>query len=284
MSFAQVWNEEIYKKYLAEGRGQGEGINYIPWLQVYKFRTKTGRTREPGWTTGRPHHLFSFLEQKLFLILDWSDIVIDIQEQYPMFDYELAQEIAKELNWEYPVNRKSKFPYILTTDFLVYYKENGEVKKIALAVKHSSALKECDKSKESDEKDVLARLELEYRYWNLKKIEWKLVTEKHVPDILIYNLKLILGDLRLEATKKDSVEKLQSIIPEVKEYFARFQGSEKPIHSITDQLDSRLNLKDGTAFRVFKHLVASREITVDLNTVQLDESPTMELVKQVIFN
>lgn len=278
------WSEKKYEKYLKAGRGQGLGGNYLPWILVYKFHPETGRTRIRGWTVDREHHLLSFLEQKFLLLLDWSDIVFDIQEQYPMLDYELAQRIANELNWKYPINSKSNFPYILTTDFLVSYKKNGKEEKIAIAIKPSSALKEWDKSCDPDEKDVLSRLELEYRYWELKQIEWKLVTERQLPEVLTYNLNLIHGDLRLEATTQNSIEELQLCIPEVKEYFNKFENCEKPIHSITDYLDGTLKLQEGTAFRIFKHLIARKEIIVDLETVQLDENPSMTLVKQVIFN
>ncbi|MBW4579642.1 MAG: TnsA endonuclease N-terminal domain-containing protein [Tildeniella nuda ZEHNDER 1965/U140] len=278
------WSEKKYEKYLKEGRGDGCGKQYIPWIQVYKFHPKTGRTRIPGWTTGREHHLLSFLEQKFFLLLDWSDIVFDIQEQFPMLDYELAQKIAKELNWKYPINSRSNFPYILTTDFLVSYKENGREKKIAIAIKPSSALKKWDKSCQPDEKNVLSRLELEYRYWELKKIEWKLVTERQLPEVLTYNLNFIHGDLHLEATTQNSIEELQIAVPTVKEHFAKFQGCEKSIYSITDYLDRTLKLQEGTAFRIFKHLIACKKIIVNLETFQLDENPSMTLVKQVVFS
>lgn len=33
----RVWNENQYRKYLAEGRGQGVLDDYKPWVQIQDF-------------------------------------------------------------------------------------------------------------------------------------------------------------------------------------------------------------------------------------------------------
>ncbi|MDT3705057.1 MAG: hypothetical protein ROZ36_19185 [Thermincola sp.] len=34
------WNQGVYEKYLREGRGQGEGPGYTPWIRVQDFASK----------------------------------------------------------------------------------------------------------------------------------------------------------------------------------------------------------------------------------------------------
>lgn len=75
----RIWNEAKYRKYLAEGRGQGELMEYKPWVQVQDFPSKGIVSRVKGRTTGRIHHLMSNLELRYFLLLDWSEKTMDIR-------------------------------------------------------------------------------------------------------------------------------------------------------------------------------------------------------------
>lgn len=77
------WTQAKYERYLKEDRGQGEGKNYVPWIKIQDFPSVGRSHRIPGWKTGRVHHLFSDQEKRTFFIFEWSDIVIDIREQYP---------------------------------------------------------------------------------------------------------------------------------------------------------------------------------------------------------
>lgn len=83
----RVWNESAYRKHLRAGRGQGIGASYIPWILVQDFSSKGMAARVQGAKTGRAHHLMSNLETNFFFILDWSDDVLDIREQYPLLGF-----------------------------------------------------------------------------------------------------------------------------------------------------------------------------------------------------
>ena len=62
-------------------------------------------------------------ELRFFYLLEWSDAVRDIKEQYPLLDLDLAFCIADEMGIEYPINSKSMTPYVLTTDFMLTVKQ-----------------------------------------------------------------------------------------------------------------------------------------------------------------
>jgi hypothetical protein len=113
----RTWNQSIYNKYLGEGRGQGIGADYNPWIHVQDFPSLGMVSRVSGTSTERIHHLMSNLELSLFYLLDWSDDVLDIREQYPLLDLTQAVKIAEKANIKYPYDPKSGFPYVLTSDF-----------------------------------------------------------------------------------------------------------------------------------------------------------------------
>jgi len=69
----RVWNHSTYSRYLREGRGQGAGADYDPWIHIQDFPSLGMVSRVSGTTTGRIHHLMSNLELSLFYLLDWSD-------------------------------------------------------------------------------------------------------------------------------------------------------------------------------------------------------------------
>lgn len=87
----RIWNENQYRKYLAEGRGQGLLADYKPWIQIQDFPSQGIVSRVKGRKTGRVHHLMSNLELEYFYLLDWSEKTQDIKEQYPLEDLTTAK-------------------------------------------------------------------------------------------------------------------------------------------------------------------------------------------------
>ena len=109
------WTQAKFERYLKEGRGQGTGKDYVPWLKIQDFPSQGRSHRIPGWKTNRVHHLLSDLEKRTFYLFEWSDAVIDIREQYPLLDLDLAMRIADEMNIKYPEEPEHQAPYVLTT-------------------------------------------------------------------------------------------------------------------------------------------------------------------------
>ncbi len=264
------WNQKKYEQYLKEGRGQGTGKNYIPWIKVQNFPSEAGSKRVPGWKTGRLHHLFSEHERKVHKLLDWNDTVIDIREQFPLLDLDLARHIATHLGIRYPKDTKSGFPYILTTDFMVTLRENGRESNIALQVKPSAQLKN---------KRVLEKFQLERLYYAEQGIEWGIITEKHIPPIRIKNIEYVYSDYWLEATQQKTVEELRAISSILKR---RLQKNDLKIKQITTSLDKELNLYSGTSLYIFKHLVARKEILMDMDNTKIYLDPSTQAILKIV--
>lgn len=113
--FKGLTQSQINKR-IKEGRGQGSGADYSPFIFTHEVSSQGRVHRLFGFKTKRIHHLLSDLELAIFLILDWSPDVIDIREQFPM-NVKDTVRIAHEAglpHWKYNgVNQ------VLTTDFVV---------------------------------------------------------------------------------------------------------------------------------------------------------------------
>ena len=90
-------------------------------------------SRVKGKTTGRIHHLLSNQELWYFYLLDWSEKAMDIREQFPLLELEEAIKIADSLGIRYPYDKKSGFPYVLTSDFLITTGQETIARSVKLA-------------------------------------------------------------------------------------------------------------------------------------------------------
>ena len=69
---------------ISEGRGQGAGANYKPWLLVHQERSDCTSLRYYLPLTGRVHHLLTRANINYFFDLSYDDTVTDIREYYAL--------------------------------------------------------------------------------------------------------------------------------------------------------------------------------------------------------
>src|SRR5690606_3193435 len=111
------FTEAKVRKYIAEGRGSGDGASYKPWLTVNDLPSR-GRCHRPfGIKTGRTHHLLSDGEWKSFIRFEFDSSVLDIREQFPL-DRHQTMQVARDLGYKHPITTDGT-PYVLTIDFLL---------------------------------------------------------------------------------------------------------------------------------------------------------------------
>ena len=60
-----------FQRWIKDGRGQGKGRHYKPWLTVRDVPSQGRAHRIFGFKSQRTHHLFSDLELAAFFILEW---------------------------------------------------------------------------------------------------------------------------------------------------------------------------------------------------------------------
>jgi len=248
-----LWSEATFNKFLKEGRGQGRGEEYKPWITIHDFPSQGRSHRALGWKARRIQHFMSDHEMRYLYLLDWSDSVTDIREQFPLIEHDITQEIAKDMGVKHPTDTASGFPYILTTDFLISIYIDGKTVDIARTVKPA---------KELESTRVIEKFEIERRYWIAKGVDWGIVTEHEIPRILAANINVIHSAYRLEATPEMDIPNLLLLAKTLKN---RLQTSHGSISGVTTKLDEEMNLSGGTSLAVFKHLVARKEVLLDMS-------------------
>lgn len=218
----------------------GEGKDYKPWILVQDFSSQGTVSRVSGYKSGRVHHFLSQNELYYFYILEWSDSVLDIREQYPLHDVNLAMKLAKEAGIKYPCDRKSGFPYVLTCDFMITTKDGLK----ARTIKHSQEL---------DDKRTLEKLEVERRYWESLCIDWAIVTEN---EISVKKAKFV--EWIYSANQIPSYLKDEKIIDTV---IKKFENTS--IHNIASETENQFCLEAGSGILIIKYLFLKKLLSFD---------------------
>ena len=244
----RVWNSTTYNRYVHEGRGQGVGADYKPWIVIQDFASKGMVSRVAGTTTGRVHHLMSNLEMQLFYLLDWSDNVIDIREQYPLSDLPEVINIAEREHIRYPYDPKSGFPYVMTSDFYVETPEGESV----LSVKPSSELGKLR---------VREKLEIERRYWTARGMAWGIVTEHEINRTKATNIEWL-------AQAKDlcTFGLLESTQCACIGYFlVNYHDDQSSLPRLLTDIEQAFDLVSGMGLNIFKYLAYWKRIDFNAN-------------------
>ena len=264
------WTQAKFEQYVKEGRGKGRGKNYKPWITIQDFPSVGRASRSPGWKSERIHHLMSNWEWRLFYIFEWSQEVQDIREQYPLLDLDLAMEIAKEMGIKYPVNTQSNTPYVLTTDFMLTVKRGKKPIQIARTFKMTEDL---------SNKRTIEKLELERRYWKKQNIDWAIITEQEISEIFTSNIEWIYPAYHWKLPEMQNNENYYYFCNILKE---RLNNKKFKISTIAATLDNDMDLEIGTSLSLFKHLVAKKEIIIDMFEPKIAEHRAVYIVKEVI--
>jgi len=239
---------------IKKGRGQGRGKDYVPWLRVQDGPSISNLVRCLGWKTDRVHHFLSKLEYQYFCILDWSPAILDIREQYPLLPIEHTLEIADRLRIKHPTHPKTKYPIVMTSDFLVDVMGDGRRVQKVRTVKPSNKL---------DSKRVIEKFEIERTYWTEQGIDWGIVTEHevHKHNMLARNVDILRNAWRrdrLPELSHDTLLSLEDVLYGELTY-REFNAVKAGFFA-----DKKLGIKPGSSLAVLKHLIARKVWKVDM--------------------
>lgn len=219
---------------------------------MHDFPSNGFISRAPGWKSNRVYHFMSTIELKYFYILEWSRAVTDIIEQFPL-ELEETIKIAEELGIKHPRDNKSAFPIVLTTDFFITAIIDGKEVYFARTIKPEKYLENTR---------TIEKYQIEWKYWRNRDISWKIVTEKDIPKNFAENVEWIHSEYRLDSTMEHSISEQRDICELLKKRLTIADGQ---INKVTMSLDVELNLESGTSLGLFKHLLANKEIVMDMN-------------------
>ena len=172
-------------------------------------------------------------EDRYFCLLEWADSIVDIQEQYPL-DIKVTQEIARKIGVKHPIGEED-FPIVLTTDFRIFMRKGHKVIEIARTIKE---VLELEKTR------ILEKLEIERIYWDMKGVDWGIVTEKDIPRPLARNIQSLHEDYWLDTVEEADTARLLSLAELLKD---RLRSSKGTFLTATKNFDVEMNLNVGTS-------------------------------------
>lgn len=243
-----AWNSRRYHRLLDEGRGQGSLSDYKPWITIHDLASKGISSRTPGRTTGRIHHTLSNLETAFLYILDASDKALDIREQYPLLPVTDTVRIAESAGIRHPRDNVSKYPYVMTTDFLI-------------TTKQGLAARSIKQSSELEKPRVREKMEIERRYWAEKGVEWLIVTEREIDFQKARNIEWVYrawhySDMLPEGIDGRLVEGF---------FLDIYEGTQLPVAEAARRTEEHFRLREGLGITTFQHLLLENRIELDLS-------------------
>lgn len=254
MNSGRLVTPKSLAKRIAEGRGQGEEANYQPWHFIQDFPSRGRVHRIKGWIHGRIHHLFSDLELYIFLAYEWSrHSIVDIREQYPLLPVEETLAIAEDLGIRHPVDRRTKCPIVLTSDFFLTRNCHLNTQYVARTAKYLVDLLKLR---------TLEKLEIERRYWERRNIPWGIVTEQALPMVLIHNVKWLHPYFHLNDLYPMTKQVVNETTLRLTEMIIKNRA---PLREVARLCDAELGFKHGNALAVCRHLIANGYWRADMN-------------------
>jgi hypothetical protein len=260
-----TYDERTIADLLKQGRGSGVGIGYKPWITVRDISSLGLSSRTKGWKTKRVHHVLSKLEHTSFFCFEWSPVITDIREQFPL-SLDETLYIAKELGIPHPKHPHHGTPVVLTTDFLLTLSRQGTAYEEARTTKYAHELAS---------RRTLEKFEIERTYWSRRNVSWGIVTERDISVTLAHNVESIHQERFYPTYSHLTPEECADVATHLTQ---RVQSISKPLHSITSECDRTIGLKLGTALSVAKYLIATRQWLIDMTT-PIDPQKALSLQK-----
>lgn len=258
------WTEEKINRFIKEGRGQGEGKDYKPWLQIGDFSSQGRGHRIFNYKTGRMHHFFSDLEANYYYLLAWSDAILDIREQFPLLPRSETEQIADELGYRHPHSIGASVNLVMTTDVLITVEKDGATHFEARYVKYS---------KDFANQRTCEKREIEEQYWRKRDVPFRVVTEQSINMTRVRNIKQLLG--RYEEPQFEEVS--PQTMMELKAYMIELVQSKRydTLDKICARLEQAFGLKHGTGLHLFYHMAAHKLVPLKLDSYLLLGTSTL---------
>lgn len=256
--------DEKVARWISEGRGQGEGADYTPWIQIGEVSSRGRSHRIKDHKNGRVHHLLSDLEKRYYYIAAWSDRVIDIREQFPLLPRSNTEAIAAKLGYANPKAPSDPVNLVMTSDFLLTVQDEAGTHYEARHVKYSDDIKKPR---------TIEKYEIEKAYWVERGIPIKVVTEQSINGPKANNIEFLLGFYSLDQVAAlDCGKVFRSILLSVPDF--RYL----PVSQLGFKIDNDYLLEPGTGLSVFWHMAARKIIPVQLGRHLMGQQPLDKVI------
>jgi hypothetical protein len=265
-------NHKTYYAWITQGRGQGRGASYRPWLMIRDVPSIGERRQVFGVKTLRDHHLMSNLEYWFYLTLVWLPWVTDILEQFPHLDFtrvgrrrptvremlsasiECAQQAGYRHHTITGVFDAEGVPEedVPTTDFVFDALIGGKTIRYARTVKQAA---------DFEDRRTLQKFEIERRWWSRLGVDWAIVTEHEIPLTLANNIHLLYQHMLPTASLAIDDALTVQVGAALTDLVVQ---NPAPLARLAEMTDFRFQLDTGTSLAVAYHLLATRQWCVDM--------------------
>lgn len=239
-------SEKLIEQRIKDGRGQGYGEKYQPWLRVQDVPSDGRSHRIFSHKTKRIHHLLSDLELATFLLFDWSESVLDIREQFPLIRDD-TRIIAQREGIKHPVTQGVDL--VMTTDFLIDAKDPFPAQ-FAVQVKYQESFKDPR---------TIEKLDLERCYWQQKGIPWVTITEQDIDVQIRKNIEWLYSVKIDDITSTKQISETMAFLPAAVARFSEFSVIDACKH-----IDLAYELELGQSLRDLRLLMANRLAIFDI--------------------
>lgn len=246
------WNKEIYKKRLSEKRGEGQLSAYKPWSVVQDFSSSGSTYRIKGIKTNRVHHLFSKTQYQVLLMAEFNDNIVDIRESFPLLDLYEILDNPNDIQLNKFRDKDSQELYVQTVFLFTCTDTNGQEYEVARTIAYASNLQK---------KVVIEGLELKRRYFELKGIEYKIITNKDIDVTVVKNIEYFRegADLKFDSEYDPSfLEELVEII------FERIQLSRDTLINEVKRLEKDYSVNRRISILLLKNLMWNKRLKWNL--------------------
>jgi len=242
--------------WIKRGDGQGEGLDYKPFLHVRDVPSKGRSAMVDGLKTRRTHHYLSDIEYGYHILAEYATKVIDIREQFALLPWEETQLIANSLRISHSVFPGTDTPIVMTSDIVLTINGDTRTRLYVLCIKPSS---ELDPNNPKLGR-TLEKLLIEKTYWQTRGVPWILCTEKMLPTIRVRNLDL----LRTTMVSRER-DWLNPKLSEFAPWFKLLCTEHLSLNNLLSRASEHFNITVDDAFTLFGRSVWMRLLPVDLD-------------------
>ncbi|MBF9263337.1 TnsA endonuclease N-terminal domain-containing protein [Paracidovorax cattleyae] len=238
------------RRKIARGRGCRAGSSYLPWYTTREIRSMGNCDTPNSIRNGRQYELLSDFETLYFYLLERKQSVLDLREQFPIFDLARTQQLAAEFG--IPHKRVGRYPEPYTIDFLVT--ENIEDQHVLRAASIKPPDIEFDAV-------TSAKLSIEHQWCEEQGIRWELIDLSTLPDPQV-----TLSTLRFLRRWRAHGWQPEPVLGKmVRDHFMHVYERNIPLSTLLKRTAQRLRLKSEQAEDAFRYGAWAGDINISLN-------------------
>jgi hypothetical protein len=231
------------------GQGAEAGAVHVPHLTIRSFSSRGFASAVANPDGSRAEHVMSRLEKGYLLLKRRDPDVVERREQVPLHPVEETDEIARAMGIR-PLRTPKRQPYVLTTDFVLGYRDGRREANFVRPVARLA------RSKRAFDKMMVERV-----YWARRGVDFRIVTDADVPGVIISNLEMLQDNQFPPSGFKVPKSQVVGLLALRTALDGRYGI---PLCFVCRDLDVREGMPVGTHVALLKHFVFRRMLTINL--------------------